>query len=81
MPGQDAHDFAGSAGGQGLSPVVDFGVAQYMQGLDDLLQGGFTAEQQVPDLFMVNGMASGNGGGRGALSLGLKHGSGFPVVG
>ena len=65
VPGQDAHHLAGSAGGQGLSPVVDFGVAQYMQGVDHLLQGGFAAEQQVADFFWVGAMASGNGGGRG----------------
>ena len=38
-PGQNGHDFVGASGGDGLAPVVGFGVAEFVQQADGGLHG------------------------------------------
>ena len=48
-PGQNGHDFVGSAGGDGLAPVVGFGVVEPVQQANGGLDGAERAEQHVAD--------------------------------
>ncbi len=49
--GQNGHDFVRFACGNGLTPVVGFGVAELVQGPDGGANGAEAAEEHVPDGF------------------------------
>ena len=74
--GQNGHDFIGSPGGGGFTPVVGFCVVEFVQQGDRMAYDRGAAKQHMVDKFVLGFWWNDrlNGGLVGAVGEVLKHG-------